>query len=304
MAPVPPICSRSRRVRRTRPGWRPVYEPGSSATVTPFSLRRTRFAESPTDAFLHGRRGHRPNQEGPVVLVGHSYGGAVARDHGRRQARTKVTGLVYVAGRHARRGASRSNEPAGTLPVASRWARLRAPGAVWPTASVEVLDRPPARFHERPSGADVSRRPTLAFMAISQPPGLGPRPFPTIPATAAAWGRTKPVLGGVRLRQITRSHRSSTASRYDRAGSTVTEVRRRLPLPDAGRRPDIVASGHSRGRHRKAQLTERRKEHRAVPAPVARCGAGTPFGGAVAQKGGTTWSSWSSSRSRPPRRHP
>jgi pimeloyl-ACP methyl ester carboxylesterase len=149
--------------------------------------------------------------DGPVVLVGHSYGGSVITVAG---ASEKVAGLVYVAGVAPDEGESVTD-------LQSRFPSLAMGPLVRPAqladGSVEVsID--PERFHDVFS-ADVPD-PDAAFMAISQRP-VSATAFDD-PATAAAW-RTKPswaVFGTADYPVAPELHRFS----YDRAGSTVTEV--------------------------------------------------------------------------------
>jgi pimeloyl-ACP methyl ester carboxylesterase len=149
--------------------------------------------------------------DGPVVLVGHSYGGAVITVAG---ASEKVAGLVYVAGVAPDEGESVTD-------LQSRFPSLAMGPLVRPAqladGSVEVsIDR--ARFHDV-FAADVADA-DAAFMAISQRP-VSATAFDD-PATAAAW-RTKPswaVFGTADYPVAPELHRFS----YERAGSTVTVV--------------------------------------------------------------------------------
>jgi pimeloyl-ACP methyl ester carboxylesterase len=149
--------------------------------------------------------------DGPVVLVGHSYGGAVITVAG---ASEKVAGLVYVAGVAPDEGESVTD-------LQSRFPSLAMGPLVRPAqladGSVEVsID--PARFHDV-FAADVADA-DAAFMAISQRP-VSATAFDD-PATAAAW-RTKPswaVFGTADYPVAPELHRFS----YERAGSTVTVV--------------------------------------------------------------------------------
>ena len=206
--------------------------------------------------------------DGPVVLVGHSYGGAVITVAG---SSDKVAGLVYVAGVAPDEGES-VNDLQGRFPSLAMGPLVRP--AQLADGSVEVsID--PARFHDV-FCADVPDA-DAAFMAISQRP-VSATAFDD-PATAAAW-RTKPswaVFGTADYPVAPELHRFS----YDRAGSTVTEVEGASHFLMLSQ-PDIVATRHSRGRHRKRSQPSG-VTNIGVPAPVARCGVGTPFGG-VAEK--------------------
>ena len=149
--------------------------------------------------------------EGPVVLAGHSYGGAVITVAG---SSDKVAGLVYVAGVAPDEGES-VNDLQGRFPS------LAMGPLVQPTqladGSVDIsID--PARFPDV-FGADLPAD-EAAFRAISQRP-VAATAFDD-PATAAAW-RAKPswaVFGTGDQPLAPELHRFS----YERAGSKVTEV--------------------------------------------------------------------------------
>jgi pimeloyl-ACP methyl ester carboxylesterase len=149
--------------------------------------------------------------DGPVVLVGHSYGGAVITVAG---ASEKVAGLVYVAGVAPDEGES-VNDLQGRFPSLAMGELVRPLSL--PDGSVEAsID--PARFHDV-FCADLSAA-EAAFMAISQRT-VSASAFDDA-ATAAAW-RTKPswaVFGTGDYPVAPELHRFS----YERAGSTVTEV--------------------------------------------------------------------------------
>jgi pimeloyl-ACP methyl ester carboxylesterase len=149
--------------------------------------------------------------EGPVVLVGHSYGGAVITVAG---SSDKVAGLVYVGAVVPDEGES-VNDLQGRFPSLAMGPLVRP--VQLPDGSVEVsID--PARFHDV-FCADVPAA-DAAFMAISQRP-VSATAFDD-PATAAAW-RAKPswaVFGTADRPVAPDLHRFQ----YERAGSTVTEV--------------------------------------------------------------------------------
>jgi len=167
-------------------------------------------------------------EKGRVVLVGHSYGGAVITVAG---SSDKVAGLVYVAGVAPDEGES-VNDLQGRFPSLAMGPLVRP--AQLADGSVEVsID--PARFQDVFS-ADVPDA-DAAFMAISQRP-VSATAFDD-PATAAAW-RTKPswaVFGTADYPVAPELHRFS----YDRAGSTVTEVEGASHFLMLSQ-PDIVAS--------------------------------------------------------------
>jgi pimeloyl-ACP methyl ester carboxylesterase len=166
--------------------------------------------------------------DGPVVLVGHSYGGAVITVAG---ASDKVAGLVYVAGFATEEGESIADLQ-GRFPSLAMGDFLR-PTAL-PEGAVE-LTVDPGRFHDI-FCADVPDG-DVAFMAHAQRPLLASA-FAE-PATAAAW-RMKPswaVFGTGDQPIAPQLHRFS----YDRAGSTVTAVEGASHFVQLSQ-PDIVAS--------------------------------------------------------------
>jgi pimeloyl-ACP methyl ester carboxylesterase len=165
--------------------------------------------------------------DGPVVLVGHSYGGAVITVAG---SSDKVVGLVYVAGVVPDEGES-VNDLQGRFPSLAM-GPLVQPVSL-PDGSVE-LTIDPARFPDV-FGADLPAA-DAAFMAISQR-SISATAFDD-PATAAAWRATpswavfgtadQPVAPGLQR------------FAYDRAGSMVTEVEGASHLLMMSQ-PDIVA---------------------------------------------------------------
>ena len=188
--------------------WQRVYDhlarEGDTVLAPPNPLRGIRydasFMASVIDRF-----------DGPVVLVGHSYGGAVITVAG---SSDKVAGLVYVAGVVPDEGES-VNDLQGRFPSLAM-GPLVQPVSL-PDGSVE-LSIDPARFHDV-FCADISDA-DAAFMAISQRP-VSATAFDD-PATAAAW-RAKPswaVFGTADYPVAPELLRFS----YDRAGSRVTEV--------------------------------------------------------------------------------
>jgi len=146
-------------------------------------------------------------QEGPVVLVGHSYGGVVITEAG---ADPKVTGLVYIAAFAPDRGESVSSlikDPPPGAPV---------PPILPPQDGFLLLDR--AKFAAS-FAADVSPE-TAQFMAESQVPwGVGALAGAV---TEPAW-RTKPswYLVATDDKMIPPPAQRAMAKR---AGSSVTET--------------------------------------------------------------------------------
>jgi pimeloyl-ACP methyl ester carboxylesterase len=181
---------------------------GSSATATPFSPRRT-CCGIPNDASYTASV--IDQLDGPVVLVCHSYGGAVITFAG---SSDKVAGLVYVAGVAPDEGES-VNDLWGRFPSLAMGPLVHSLSL--PDGSVEVsID--PARFHDV-FCADLPAA-DAAFVAFSQRT-VSATAFDD-PATATA-RRTKPswaVFGTADYPVAPELHRFS----YDRAGSTVTEV--------------------------------------------------------------------------------
>ncbi|MFI8324392.1 alpha/beta fold hydrolase [Streptomyces sp. NPDC085529] len=154
--------------------------------------------------------------EGPVILVGHSYGGAVITLAG---AEDNVRALVYLAGYALEEGESlgelQGGFPDSGLGEALVYTPFPVPGSDEPGTDVSVaVDRFPALF-----AADVA--PDLAaVLAVSQRP-LAARAFAE-PAPVAAW-RTKPSWGLVASADRTINPDVERYG-YERAGMTTVEV--------------------------------------------------------------------------------
>jgi pimeloyl-ACP methyl ester carboxylesterase len=204
--------------------WRPVFDllDGEEYTVLapPNPLRGVANDAAYISAVID-------QLDGPVVLVGHSYGGSVITVAG---ASDKVAGLVYVAGLVPDEGESVTD-------LQSRFPSL-AMGPILqprplPDGGVEVsVD--PERFHDV-FAADVPDA-DAAFLAHAQRP-ISATAFED-PAAAAAW-RVKPswaVFGTADLPVAPELHRFQSA----RAGSNVTEVDGASHFLMLSR-PDIVA---------------------------------------------------------------
>ena len=146
-------------------------------------------------------------QGGPVLLVGHSYGGAVITEAG---TDPKVAGLVYIAAFAPDSGESVSSLIKDPPPGAA------VPPILPPRDGFLFLD--PAKFHFS-FAADVDAD-TAAFMASSQVPWGVEALAGTI--SQPAW-RTKPswYLVSTEDRMIPPPAQRSMSKR---AGSTVTEV--------------------------------------------------------------------------------
>jgi pimeloyl-ACP methyl ester carboxylesterase len=151
------------------------------------------------------------NQEGPVILVGHSYGGAVITEAGNDP---RVAGLVYIAGWVPDKGESISSLIDNLLKDAPPGTSL--PPILPPQDGFLLLDR--AKFPTSFAG-DVDRE-QAAFMADAQVPwGLA---AVTGTISEPAW-RSKPswYLLATEDRMI-----PPPAQRFmsQRAGATVVEV--------------------------------------------------------------------------------
>ncbi len=188
--------------------WRPVFEQlvgeGHTVVAPPNPLRGLPYDASYTASVID-------QLDGPVLLVGHSYGGAVITVAG---SSDKVAGLVYVAGVAPDEGES-VNDLQGRFPALAMDSLVRPLSMSDGTVEVSI---DPARFHDV-FCADIPAV-DAAFMAISQRTVLATA-FDD-PAAAAAW-RTKPswaVFGTADFPVAPELHRFA----YDRAGSTATEV--------------------------------------------------------------------------------
>jgi len=188
--------------------WRRVYDhlarDGHTVLAPPNPLRGIPYDASYTESVID-------RLDAPVVLVGHSYGGAVITVAG---SSDKVAGLVYVAGVVPDEGES-VNDLQGRFPSLSMGPLVQP--TQLPDGSVEIsID--PTRFPDV-FGADLPAD-DAAFGAISQR-SVAATAFDD-PATAAAW-REKPswaVFGTGDRPVAPELHRFS----YNRAGSKVTEV--------------------------------------------------------------------------------
>jgi pimeloyl-ACP methyl ester carboxylesterase len=204
--------------------WRPVADrldgDGHTVLAPPNPLRGLRHDAAYTASVID-------QLDGPVVLVGHSYGGAVITAAG---SSDKVVGLVYVAGVVPDEGES-VNDLQGRFPSLAM-GPLVQPLSL-PDGSAE-LTIDPARFPEV-FGADLPAA-DAAFMAISQR-SISATAFDD-PATAAAWRATPSwaVFGTADQPVAPELQRFA----YDRAGSTVTEIEGASHLVMKSQ-PDIVA---------------------------------------------------------------
>jgi pimeloyl-ACP methyl ester carboxylesterase len=144
-------------------------------------------------------------QDGPVVLVGHSYVGAVITEAG---GHDKVTALVYVAAFVPDKGES----------VKALGGAPETPGSPIVTAPGGFMFQDRAKFHSS-FGADLSAADAV-FLAESQVPwGVNAM---VEPVTEPAWrGRPSWYLVATEDRMIPASSQHAMAQR---AGATVAEV--------------------------------------------------------------------------------
>jgi len=153
---------------------------------------------------------------GPVVLVGHSYGGAVITVAG---AEDNVTALVYLAGYALEKGESlgelQGRFPDSDLASALVYTPFPIEGSTTPGTDVSVrIDKFPSIF-----AADVDPR-LASVLAVSQRP-LAAQAFAEA-APVAAW-KTKPSWGLVASADHTINPDVERYG-YQRAGMTTIEV--------------------------------------------------------------------------------
>src|SRR5271169_1526091 len=152
-------------------GWEPVYSilKNEGYTVSVAQPPETSYAadQKYTKAAIDA-------MDGPVVLVGHSYGGSVITEAGNHP---KVAALVYIAAFALDSGESCATIEQG-LPQASKAFKPDSNGNWWIEPEHFVAD----------FAADIPRD-KAAFMAISQVP-ISTDAF-THPVTSPAW-KTKP----------------------------------------------------------------------------------------------------------------
>jgi pimeloyl-ACP methyl ester carboxylesterase len=185
-------------------GWKGVY---TALTKDGYSVSIVQNPASSLSEDVAATRRVLAAQNGPAILVGHSYGGAVITEAGNDP---KVAGLVYVAAFAPDEGESVSSLIKDPPPDAP------APPILPPQDGHLFLDR--AKFHEA-FAADVAPD-VAAFMADSQVPwGLGALGGAI---TNPAW-KTKPswYLISTKDRMIPPAAQRGMSKR---AGSTVVEV--------------------------------------------------------------------------------
>jgi pimeloyl-ACP methyl ester carboxylesterase len=154
-------------------GWQGVYEiltkKGYNVTVTQNSLLSLKADVETLNRAIE-------RQDGPVILVGHSYGGAIITEGGNSD---KVAGLVYVA-------AFQPDEKESALDLAKTAPDL-SNGGILPPDEHGMLYYDKAKFHQG-FAADLSKK-QAEFMWASQ--GAFAAQALAAPMTAVAW-KTKP----------------------------------------------------------------------------------------------------------------
>ena len=186
-------------------GWQGVYQiltkKGYNVTVTQNSL-------SSLEADVETLNRAIERQDGPVILVGHSYGGAIITEGGNSD---KVAGLVYVA-------AFQPDEKESALDLAQSSPDLSNGGILAPDEH-GILYYDKAKFHQG-FAADLSKK-QAEFMWASQ--GTFAAQALAAPMTAVAW-KTKPTWAVIAtedkaINPVLQRRMS------ERSGATVTEVK-------------------------------------------------------------------------------
>ncbi|MCU1644166.1 MAG: alpha/beta hydrolase [Nocardia sp.] len=200
-------------------GWRAVYD---ELTKDGISVRVVQNATKSLDDDAAATRQILDDIEGEVVLVGHSYGGAVISEAGTHD---KVTALVYITAFAPDKGESVNTLIAGFPQDGPQ------PPILAPQQGYLFLDR--SKFHESFAG-DLSAQ-EAAFLADSQVPwgleALGG------PISEAAW-RIKPSWY-LRVTEDKMIPPSAQASMAERIGATVVETPGSHAIYVS--RPDVVA---------------------------------------------------------------
>jgi pimeloyl-ACP methyl ester carboxylesterase len=186
-------------------GWKGVYDiltqKGYHVSIVQNPLTSLKADVDATNSVINA-------QDGPVILVGHSWGGAVITEAG---VNAKVAALVYVAA-----FVPDSGESAG------QWASAAAPS---PEAGLTQPDQfgfvyfEPAKFHGGFSG-DLSKAES-DFLSASQVPIIATS-FAT-PLEQAAW-KSKPSYGIIPTGDNALSPVTERAM-YTRAHAKITEIK-------------------------------------------------------------------------------
>ena len=185
-------------------GWRGVYE---SLTRDGFKVSIVQNPTLSLDGDAAATRRVIDALDGPVVLVGHSYGGAVITEAG---THPNVAALVYVCA-----FAPDAKESVGSL-IAGFPASGPQPPILPPAEGFLLLDR--SKFHASFAG-DLPEE-AAAFLADSQVPWHVDAPAAAI--TDAAW-RTKPSWYLVTAEDLMIPP-PAQRTMAERMGATVTEV--------------------------------------------------------------------------------
>jgi len=207
-------------------GWKKVYEiltdKGFHVTIVQNPLTSLKDDVDATNRALD-------RQDGPVILVGHSWGGTVITEAGMHP---KVVALVYVAAFQPDKGET-TIQWAMSLPPAPENGILPPDGK-----GVIYFDR--AKFHAG-FAADLTKK-EAEFMYDSQGPIFG-QAFGT-PVSAAAW-KTKPSFAIVATDDKS-INPDIERNMYKRAGSVITEIKAShvvfMSQPDAVAKV-IIAAG-------------------------------------------------------------
>jgi pimeloyl-ACP methyl ester carboxylesterase len=186
-------------------GWRALYDvltkKGYHVTVVQNPLSSLEDDVAATKVILD-------NQDGPTILVGHSWGGAVITEAGNHP---KVVGLVYVAAFQPDKGES-----------ALQWLQTAPPApenGVLPPNDKGIVYYDKAKFHAG-FAADISKE-EAEFMYASQG-AFYAKGFVT-PITKAAW-RDKPAYGIVATEDKSIAPEIERAM-YKRSNTKVTEIK-------------------------------------------------------------------------------
>ena len=185
-------------------GWRGVYD---ILTNDGYHVSVVQQPLTGLDEDVAATRRVLDQQDGPVVLVGHSYGGTIITVAG---ADPKVRALVYVAALQPDVGES-TNQLASSMPGAT------PPSDIKPTKD-GFLFVDPRRF-AADTAADVPAA-QARYMANSQMP-VAAAAFDA-PVTVAAW-RNKPSYGIVATADHALNPRLARWM-YTRSGATMTEI--------------------------------------------------------------------------------
>lgn len=186
-------------------GWQGVYnilsKKGYNVTIVQNPLTSLKDDVDATNRILD-------KQDGPVVLVGHSWGGTVITESG---VNDKVAALVYVAAFQPDKGET-TVKWATSLPASPE-------NGLTPPDDKGFLYYDKAKYHAGFAG-DLSKE-EADFMAASQQP-IFAQAFAT-PVTEAAW-KTKPSYGIVATEDKS-INPDIERNMYKRAGAKITEIK-------------------------------------------------------------------------------